>query len=32
MINVNPLFDINFLTTLLESQEREIYVRITALT
>ena len=32
MINVNPLFDINFLTELLESQEREIYARITALT
>ena len=32
MINVNPLFDINFLTGLLESQEREIYARITALT
>jgi hypothetical protein len=32
MINVNPLFDINFLTELLESQEREIYARITSLT
>lgn len=31
MINVNPLFDINFLTQLIESQEREIYARITAL-